>query len=137
MTSFAITLKDTIDKLFEGNQRNFSRAAKISGAQVTKLLKGGNCTETTLNLITEAVPTSEAIDLCRAAIRDYIPTHLLEEVTEPEPPGRLAERETFNQADPKSEAILRKLRFLVLKDPEARQWLHKTGDWIFPNETQD
>lgn len=133
MTNFALTLKTVITQLFDGNQRDFARTVKISGALVSKILKGGSVTNATLEAITSQLPTKEAVELCRAAIRDYIPPELQEEIAASQPTGTLQEiTDGFNHTDPRTEEILRKLRFLVMKDPEARDWLHKTGDWIFP-----
>jgi hypothetical protein len=134
MTNFALSLKQAIEELFDGNQRRFSTAAKISGSLVTKLLQGGAVTPTSLESITRILPTDKAIDLCRAAIRDYIPPELHEKINNEESTGSLhAPASSFNQADPTSEEILRKLRILVMKDQEAREWLHKTAQWIFPD----
>lgn len=138
MTNTALALKAIINQNFDANQRDFSRSAKISGALVTKLLQGGTMTPKTLKTITSALSTDDAASLAMAAIRDYLPPEITEELFQPGATGLLSEpSERFNALDPKTEEIFAKLRALVRKDPETRDWLHHLATWIFPNSNQD
>jgi len=138
MSHVTITLETIIERSFDGKQRALATASGITPGQVSKFLKGTQpLTHSTLETLCNHLDKEDCQALCLAAARDLLPPDIAEAITLETPTQTLHEPTTFNDLDPKTEEIFTKLRALVRKDPETRDWLHHLATWIFPNSNQD
>lgn len=132
------TLQQIIETSFDGKKSLMASTCGLAPRVITRLTQDQSLTPQTLEQITRHLSADQARELSLAACRDLLPPDIAEELQLSNAPGLLSERtHNYNQADPKSEEILRKLRALVRKDPESRDWLHHLATWIFPNSNQD
>lgn len=132
------TIQQIIETSFDGKKSLMASTCGLAPRVITRLTQDQSLTPQTLEQITRHLSADQARELSLAACRDLLPPDIAEDLSLTSASGLLTERgATYNQADPKSEEILRKLRALVRKDPESRDWLHQLATWIFPNETKD
>jgi len=139
MSHVTISLETIIQRSFDGKQRTLATTTGISPGQISKFTNGTQpLTHSTLQTLCNHLDKEDSKALCLAAARDLLPPDIAEEITfEAESQTLHAPTTTFNSLDAKSEEIFTKLRALVRKDPETRDWLHHLATWIFPNSNQD
>lgn len=132
-------METIITRQFDGKQRKLALACGLTPGQISKFLSGTQpLTKSTLAKICDHLTPHDARELSLACCRDLLPADIAEDLTIEEKANILAEPlTTYNQLDPKSEEILAKLRTLIRKDPETRDWLHHLASWIFPTSDQD
>lgn len=134
MSNTTVSLERIINRSFDGKQRTLASTTGLTPGMISKLVSGIQpLTHNTLNKICNHLDPTDARHLALAACRDLLPADLAQELTLNENESLLCEpTPAFNELDPDTETIFAKLRALVLKDPESREWLHHLARWIFP-----
>jgi hypothetical protein len=134
MSNSATTLQNIIRQSFDGKKSALAKAAGVAPRVITRLTQDQSFTPETLRIIASALLPSDARTLALAACRDLLPPELADEVSLDQS-SILAEHSpiyNLTPVDDKSEEILAKLRTLIARDPETRDWLHHLAEWIFP-----
>lgn len=130
------TLQTIITRSFDGRKSNLAKAAGLAPRVITMITGDQRITPSALATIARILSTDEARELCLAAARDFLPPEYSDEFTIASNTSKnhLEENQiAFIQPDPRTRTILTRLSALVAKDREARDWLHKTARWIFPD----
>jgi hypothetical protein len=135
MSYTANTLTEIIDRSFDGKKSALAKAAGLAPRVITMITGDQRPSAQNLTHLCRALATDDARELCLAASRDLIPPEYSDDLRiHSESADALAEPPaTFNGLDPHSTLILKKLRALVARDHEAKEWLHLTAKWLFPD----